>query len=153
MAIHRAGNCINGRLAKIFATIDGKVEEIAIAKSFESTVEKQKSEVNVMGDLWTQHKATGLSGSGTMNLFYCSPLFRKLMLDYGSTKIDSYFSLTFINNDPGSKAGIQTVVYSDVNIDSVSFGKGDADNAVLEEDIPFTFSGVEVVSHFKDTLE
>ncbi len=151
MSIHKAADCINGKFCKIFATIDGNVEEIAIAKTIEATVEKTKEEIRVMGDLWTQHKATGLSGSGTMTLYYCSPLFRKMMVGFEKTKKDSYFTMTIISNDEGSNAGTQTVILNDVNINSTVAAKGDVD-AILDEEIPFTFSGWSFPSHFNDSL-
>lgn len=148
MAIWRAANSINGRLCKCFATIDGRVEELFFAKSFEANIEKTKEEMNVMGDLWTHHKASGLSGSGSITLLYVTPVFRAMLKRYEVTKEDEYFNFTMVNNDPGSKAGIQTVILLDCNIDGSVAGKFDVESGALEEDIDFTFEGVEYPSQF-----
>lgn len=150
MAIWRAANSINGRLCKCFATIDGKVEELFFAKSFEANIEKNKEDVNVMGDLWTQHKASGLNGTGNFTIAYVSPVFRKMLKKYEQTKVDEYFNITVVNNDPGSKAGIQSVLLLDCNIDGSVASKFDVDAAVLDEDVNFTYSGVEYLSEFND---
>lgn len=153
MATHRAANCINGKLAKAYASIDGNVEELLYLKTYEANIEKGKTEVPVLGSFWIQHRAGSLRGSGTMTAYYCSPTFRKLIKRFEDEKRDIYFTLTIINDDPGSNAGIQTVVFNDVNIDSSVAAKFDVDSDVLEEDIPFTFSGIEYISHFNDSLE
>ena len=148
MAIWRAANSINGRLCKCFATIDGKVEELFFASSFEASIDKNKDEMGVMGDLWTHHKASSLSGSGNFTIKYASPVFRAMLKRYETTQVDEYFNITVVNNDPGSKAGIQTVVLLDCNIDGSVATKFDVDSGALEEDINFTFEGVEYPSQF-----
>ena len=125
MSILRAGNTINGKCCKAFATIDGKVEELFYIKSFNAEITKNKTEVPVMGDVWIQNKAGSLSGSGAITMKYLSPVFRKMMDRYATTMIDEYFDFTIVNDDPGSKAGI-------------------------EEDVNFTFSGVANISNFND---
>lgn len=150
MSILRAGNTINGKCCKAFATIDGKVEELSYLKSFNAEITKNKTEVPVMGDLWVQHKAGSLSGSGTMTMKYLSPVFRKMMDEYATTMVDEYFDMTIVNADPGSKAGIQTVTLLDCNIDGVVATKFDVESDSLEEDVAFTFSGVANISNFND---
>ena len=150
MSILRAGNTINGKCCKAFATIDGKVEELSYLKSFNAEITKNKTEVPVMGDLWVQNKAGSLSGNGTMTMKYLSPVFRKMMDEYATTMVDEYFDMTIVNADPGSKAGIQTVTLLDCNIDGVVATKFDVESDSLEEDVAFTFSGVANISNFKD---
>lgn len=150
MAIYRAANGINGKLCKAFATIDGKVEELCYIKSFNADITKNKTEVPVMGDVWVQHKTGSLSGSGTMTIRYGSPVFRQMMERYIKTQVDEYFNMTIVNNDPGSKAGIQSAILIDCNIDGVVATKMDVESDVLEEDIAFTFSGINYGSRFKD---
>ena len=148
MTIHRAANCVNGKLCKAFATIDGNVEELFWIKSFEATVEKSKAEVPVMGDLWMQHKAGGLSGTGNMTIYSGTPIFKKMMLEYETTHIDKYITLTIVNADPGSASGTQSVVLTDVNFDSTNVTKIDVESEALEEDMDFTFSGWNFPSHY-----
>ena len=150
MTILRAGNTINGKCCRAFATIDGKVEELFYIKSFNADITKNKTEVPVMGDLWVQHKAGSISGSGTMTMKYMSPVFRKMINKFATTHIDEYFNMMVVNDDPGSKAGIQSVTLNDTNIDGVVASKFDVESDSLEEDVSFTFSGVTNISEFND---
>ena len=150
MAIWREANSINGRLCKCFATIDGKVEELFFAQQFNADIEKTKEEKAAMGDLWMHHKASGFSGSGSMTIRYVTPVFRAMLKRYEVTKEDEYFNLTVVNNDPGSKAGIQSVLLLDCNIDGSVAGKFDVDSGVLDEEINFTFEGVDYLSTFNN---
>ena len=153
MTIYRASDSINGRLCKAFATIDGNVEELFFIKSFEANIEKTKSEVPVIGDLWLQHKAGGLSGSGSMTIRAGSPLFKRLISSYADTQIDQYFPLTIVNADPGSRRGIQSVTLLDVNFNGCNVTKMDVETDVLEEDYEFTFSGVKYIQEYNDSVE
>lgn len=149
MAMMRAANAVNGKLCKASATIDGKVHDLFYIKSFEATVEKSKTEIPIMGDLWVQHKAGGVSGSASITAYYISPIFRNMMYDYIKTQKDCYFTLVITNNDPGSEAGTQTLTLLDCNIDSVTAGKFDVETEALEEDIDLTFSGWDFIGKFK----
>ncbi|MFP3325521.1 phage tail tube protein, partial [Planococcus sp. SIMBA_160] len=55
----KAQNTISGKEGRLF--LDG--EELAFIKTFEANVEKNKSEVNVMGRRMTGHKTTGANGT------------------------------------------------------------------------------------------
>lgn len=153
MAIYRASDSINGKLCKAFATIDGNVEQLFYIKIFEANIEKTKSEVPVLGDLWMQHKAGGLSGSGSMTIRAGSPIFKKLISSYAETHIDTYFTLTIINDDPGSRRGIQSVTLLDVNMNGCNVTKMDVETDVLEEDYEFTFSGVKSIREYNSSVD
>lgn len=148
MAFLRAGDTISGQEGRAYATINGQVEEMFYIKSLEATIEKQKTEVRVLGKRGTQHKATGWSGSGTMTIYYVTTLFRQLMLDYVRNGKDTYFDVTIVNEDPTSSIGRQTVVLRGVNLDSVVAAKLDTEAEVLDEDIDFTFDDVDILDAF-----
>lgn len=152
MSMFEAPNAINGKLCKAFATIDGKVIDLFYIKSFEAKVEKGKSEIPIMGDLWIHHKGGSLSGTISMTVYYISPTFRDLIQSYGKTQIDTYFTMTIVNNDPGSKAGVQTLVLMECNLDSVTAGKFDVEADALEEDLEFTFSHMDYVTKFNEDI-
>lgn len=152
MAMFRASNAINGKLCKAYATINGQVADLCFVKTFEATVEKGKSDISTMGDLWLQHKAGSLSGAANMTIYYVSPIFRNMMQNFGNTQVDTYFTMTIVNADPGSAAGTQTLVLENCNIDSVVAGKFDVEADALEEDISLTFSGWSFISKFNETM-
>ena len=144
----KAGDIISGQEGKITAVIDGVVEVLGYVKSAEGTMEKQKSEIKVLGHRGTQHKTTGWSGSGSMNLYYITSIFRKMALKYAKTGVDTSFDLTVENNDPGSTVGKQTVVFYGCNTDSTTLAKLDVDNTELDEDLDFTFDDFDILDEF-----
>ena len=67
---------ISGKEGRAYAKIDGNNEEMFFAKSIEATVKKSKGQVKAIGMRMVGHKTTGAEGTGSMTLYYLSPLFR-----------------------------------------------------------------------------
>lgn len=150
MAFFRDQDAISGKMAKAYATINGRVYELFYAKSLEATIEKKKAEVPILGSTKTGQKATGWNGSGTMTIYYVTSLFRQLMLNFIKKGQDFYFDLQVINEDPSSSVGKQTAVLKECNLDSVVAAKFDiTTDDPLEEEVSFTFSDYEIISTFK----
>lgn len=148
MGFLKASDVISGQEGALTAVVDGNVENCAYVKSFEANFEKDKSEIRVLGRRGTQHKTNGWSGSGSMNLYYITSLFRMLALKYAKTGVDTSFTMTCVNEDPTSTVGKQTVVFYGVNLDSVALAKLDVDNTELDEDIDFTFDDFDILDQF-----
>lgn len=148
MGYLKAGDIISGQEGKITATINGVVETLAFVKNVEAIMEKQKSEIKVLGHRGTQHKTTGWSGSGSMNMYYITPLFRDMALKYAKTGVDTNFTMTVENNDPTSSVGKQTAVLYGCNIDASVIAKLDVDNTELDEDLDFTFDDFDILDKF-----
>lgn len=146
--ILNAGDTISGQEGKATAIINGEVRDMFYIKTIEATVEKNKQEVRTFGHRGVQHKATGWSGSGSMNMYYVTSDYVQLMVDYVKTGVDTYFTITFENNDPTSTIGSQIVTLSHVNINSTVVIKGDVENSVLDSDVEFTFEDIDLVQPF-----
>ena len=149
MAKLKSFDPISGKEGVAYAKINGNNEELFFAKTIEASVEKAKSEIKAIGRRMTGHKTTGMSGSGSMTLYYLTPLFRQMLKQYKDTGVDIYFDLVVENNDPSSSAGKQTTLLMDCNLDSVVLTKldGDSDDP-LEEDADFTFEDYDVLQEF-----
>lgn len=145
----KSTEAISGREGIAYAKINGNNEELFFAKTIEATVEYAKSEVKSIGRRMTGHKVMGMSGSGSMTLYYFTPLFRSLLRQYKETGVPPYFDLVVENNDPASPAGKQTVLLMDCNLDSVILTKldGDSDDP-LDEDVDFTFEDFDILQEF-----
>lgn len=144
----RAGDAISGQEGRAYATINGSVEEMFYAKTIEATAEKNKAEFKALGRRGVQSKAIGWTGTGSMTIYYATPLFRQMMLDYIKTGKDTYFDMTIVNEDPNSDLGKQTIVLKNVNLDSVIMAKIDVDAEFLDEEISFTFDDVDMLDSF-----
>jgi hypothetical protein len=144
-----APDTISGKEGRAYAKINGNNEELFFAKSIEANVDKNKSEVKSIGKRMTGHKVTGLNGTGSMTLYYMTPLFRSMIADYKKTGVDLYFDMVIENEDPQSSAGKQSTLLMVCNIDSTVLAKldGDSDDP-LEEDTDFTFEDFDILTPF-----
>ena len=64
--------------------------------------------------------------------------------------VDTYFELMLTNEDPTGDSGRQTVLLKDVNIEEMLIGKLDVDEAAMDEEMKFTFGGVELLDQFNE---
>lgn len=144
-----APDTISGKEGRAYAKINGNNEELFFAKTVEATVEKSKSEVKAIGKRMTGHKTTGGNGTGSMTLYYLSPLFRQMIKDWKDTGVDVYFDLVVENDDQESSAGKQSTLLIGCNLDSVTLAKldGDSDDP-LDEDVDFTFEDFDTLTPF-----
>ena len=122
-----APDTISGREGRAYAKINGNNEELFFAKSVEASVEKSKSEVKAIGKRMTGHKTTGANGTGSMTLYYLTPLLRQMLKEWKDTGVDVYFDLVVENDDPASSAGKQSILLMGCNLDSVVLTKLDGD--------------------------
>ena len=120
-----------------------------MVKTIEATVEKAKSEIKAIGRRMTGHKTTGMNGTGSMTLYYLTPLFRSYLKQYKDSGVDLYFDMVIENEDPTSAAGKQTTLLLNCNLDSTVLAKldGDSDDP-LEEDADFTFDDFDILTPF-----
>ena len=144
-----APDTISGREGRAYAKINGNNEELFFAKFVEACVEKSKSEVKAIGKRMTGHKTTGANGTGSMTLYYLTPLFRQMLKEWKDTGVDIYFDLVIENDDPASSAGKQSILLMGCNLDSVVLAKldGDSDDP-LDEDADFTFENFDILEAF-----
>lgn len=144
-----APDTISGKEGRAYAKINGNNEELFMAKTIEANVEKNKSEIKAIGKRMTGHKTTGANGSGSMTLYYMTPLFRAMIKQWKETGVDVYFDMVVENDDQESSAGKQTTLLIGCNLDSVVLAKldGDSDDA-LDEDVDFTFEDFDILTPF-----
>ena len=144
-----APDTISGKEGRAYAKIDGNNEDLFMAKTIEASVEKAKSEVKAIGKRMTGHKTTGGNGTGSMTLYYLTPLFRDMIKQWKETGVDIYFDMVIENEDPSSAAGKQSILLIGCNLDSVVLAKldGDSDDP-LDEDVDFTFEDFDILTPF-----
>lgn len=148
----KAGDAISGKEGELYATIDGEVTQVAECRNITATITKNKVDFKSLGHRGTQHKATGWDGSGSMTVYYVSSKWAKMLIDYAKDGTDVYFKLTIKNSDPTSSIGTQNVTLMDVNINGMDIAKLDTDADFLDASIDFTFSDVEMLSSFDDSV-
>ena len=126
-------NIMNGKdtvsasLAQCYITIEGTRYNFMQAINLEATLEKNKTEVPILGKTGKGNKATGWTGSGSATFHYNQSIFRDLLLRYKNTGEDIYFDIQITNEDPTAAVGRQTVILKSCNIDGGTLAKFDAD--------------------------
>ena len=144
-----APDTISGKEGRAYAKVNGNNEELFFAKTIEGSVEKAKSEVKAIGKRMTGHKTTGGNGTGSMTLYYLTPLFRSMIKQWKETGVDIYFDMVIENDDAESAAGKQSTLLIGCNLDSVVLAKLDADSDdPLDEDVDFTFEDFDILTPF-----
>ncbi|OLN21850.1 phage portal protein [Domibacillus antri] len=136
----RSGNTISGKEGRLF--LDG--EEMAYVKSFNANFNKNKVTVDVLGRRMQGHKTVGGSGDGTLVVYKVTSKFVKLAADYINKGIDQYFTFQEVLDDKSSGRGTERVTIYDVNFDSIPVAALNAEGAVLEEELPFTWEGIDL---------
>lgn len=145
----RARDVVSAPLAECYLKIDGKVYNFMQALSVEAKLEKNKTEVAILGQTGKGNKASGWKGTGTAKFYYNTSLFRELLYKYKKTGEDLYFDMTVTNEDPTSSVGRQTVILKDCNLDGGVLAKFDADSEILDEELDFTFEDFELKESFQ----
>ena len=143
-------DALNGKQGSAIMTIDGENHELFGAKKVNTDAEFQESDFKVIGTTLVQKKTTGVNLTGTMTIYYGTPLFIKMVQEYIKTGKIPYFDLQIENDDPSTSVGKQTVVYYNCKLSKVPLSILDADADFLEEEVGFSYTSIEVLNWFTD---
>ncbi|MDR0905760.1 MAG: phage tail tube protein [Oscillospiraceae bacterium] len=146
-------DAVNGKEGKGFLTIDGLIHEMFNIKKFNTNASFEESDFKVVGTRLVQKKTTGVKLDGTMTIYYGTPYFLDLLVQYLKTGRLPYFSLQITNNDPSTTVGTQTVAFYNVKLQKLPITQLDADTDALTMDVGFSFTSFEVLSRFNDPAE
>lgn len=150
MAFLLERDALNGKSGSAFLTIDGENHEIFQMKKFQSDAEFQEADFKVVGTTLVQKKTTGVTLTGSMTIYYGSPYFLNLLQQYLKTGKLPYFTLQIRNDDPSTTVGTQTVALYNCKLTKVPVAMLDSDSDWLEEEVTFSYTGLEVLDYFHD---
>ncbi len=112
----------------------------------EAKITKNKVDVRVVGRRSVGKKTTSWSGTGTLGIKEVTSAFKEMMLQYTAGGDDVYFSIQATNED--SRYGRETKILTGCNLDEITVALLTNDEALLEQEMPFTFDGVEMPEKF-----
>lgn len=144
-----ARDAVSAAMAECYVTIDGTRYNFMQAINLEAKIEKNKTEVPILGKSGRGNKSVGWRGKGSATAHYNQSVMRKLLEKYKDTGEDAYFEMQIINDDPTSAAGRQTVILTDCNMDGGILAKFDADGEYLDESFSFTFDDFLIEESFR----
>lgn len=140
---------LNGKLGQAFVTIDGQSQELFRAKKINVATNIQSTDVPVVGTTRIQEKATGVKQTGTMTIYYGTPLLTQMAITYAQTGVVTYFDLQVTNNDPTATVGIQTIVYYGCKLSGELLTSIiDVDVEMLEQECTFSYTTQAILSSF-----
>lgn len=143
-------DALNGKQGKAFLTLNGENHELFSIKKLQTDVEYQKADFKVVGTTTVQQKTTGAKKTGTMTIYYGTPLFIQMAQEYEKNGKVVYFDIQVENDDPATSVGSQTVVYYDCSLDKIPLSMLDSDSDFLEEEVSFSFTSFEVLDNFNN---
>lgn len=140
---------LNGKLGQAFVTIDGQSQELFRAKKINAATNIQSTDVPVVGTTRIQEKATGVKQTGTMTIYYGTPLLTQMAVTYAQTGVVTYFDLQVTNNDPTATVGTQTIVYYGCKLTGELLTSIiDVDVEMLEQECTFSYTTQAILSSF-----
>ena len=144
-------DAINGKDGKATILRDGKLLDIFNARNIQVNADLQSEDFVVVGTRIVQTKTTGIRYQGSMEIYYGSPIFLDMLMDYQNGNGLPYFTLNIENDDKTATVGTQTVALYDCKLSgNVPIAKLDASSNQMTETVNFSFSRVEVLNKFKD---
>ncbi|ASS76816.1 phage portal protein [Tumebacillus algifaecis] len=143
-----AQDAISGKEGRSYTIIDGQVEEMFYCKNIQIDAEFDEAEFKSFGHRGTQTKITGWKGTGSLDIYYATSIFRKIALRYIKTGIVTYFDIQVVNDDPSSSIGKQTVIIRNVTLSKVTMAKLDLDSEFLDESMDFKYSDIDILDEF-----
>lgn len=146
-------DALNGKQGKAIATVNGENHELFQLKKLNADAEFTEADFKVVGTTLVQKKTTGVNYTGTMTIYYGSPLFIKMVSDYQKTGQVTFFNIQVENEDPGTSVGKQTVTLQNCKLSKVPIAILDSDTDFLEEEVGFSFTGIEVLNWFNDPAQ
>lgn len=145
----KAGDTIAASMASCYATIGDRRYNFMHMISLKATIKKQKTKVPILGQPGKGNKSTGWAGEGEATCHYNTSVLRELAVQYAKTGEEITIDIQITNEDPSTSVGRQTTILRDVNFDDMVVAQFDADGEYLDEDLKFTFDGVDMPEGFK----
>jgi thiol-disulfide isomerase/thioredoxin len=143
-------DALNGKQGKAFLTLNGEINELFSIKKLQTDVEYQKADFKVVGTTTVQQKTTGAKKTGSMTIYFGTPLFIQMAQEYERNGKVIYFDIQVENDDPATSVGKQTVVYYGCSLDKIPLSMLDSDSDFLEEEVGFSFTSFEVLNNFNN---
>jgi hypothetical protein len=149
-----ARDTINGAEGAAFITIDGKNKPLVGLRNIRAGAEIQSNPMRVVRTRKTQNKNSGVTMSGTGNVYYGTPLFTQILLKYIEEGISTPFSIQIINDDPAVSVGTQNMIFYDCELTGeIPLAILDDEQAMLAFDFNFSIGDVDMMSSFTEPAQ
>lgn len=146
-----ASDTVNGAEGQIFITVNGRNTEVAGMRNITTTASIQSEDMRVIGTRKTQEKHSGVKLTGTGNIYYGSPIFLDMVLEYINTGVMPEFDIQIINNDPATSIGTQNMAYFGCKLTGdIPLSILNDEETMLNFDFNFTVGDVSKLESFSE---
>ena len=144
-----AKDTVNGAEGSVVITQNGKNMVIASMKNITTNAEIQSSDMRVVGTRTIQAKNNGAKLTGTGNIYYGSPIFTSMVLQYIQTGVMPQFDIQITNSDPTTSVGSQVMAYYGCTLTgTIPLSILNDEEAMLNYDFNFAYTSVAQLSSF-----
>lgn len=154
MAYLLAQDTVNGAEGSIVITQDGKNVVVAGMKNIQIVADVQSEEMRVIGTSTIQQKPNGAVLSGSGNIYYGTPLFTQMVMQYMKTGVMPRFDIQITNSDKASSVGRQVMaVYGCTLTGEIPIAVLDDEETMLNYDFEFAYTRAELLESFHDPAQ
>lgn len=147
----KARDTINGAEGSAFITQNGRNIEIACLRNIVVQSAIQSNDMRVVGTRKIQEKISGVKLTGSGNVYYGTPIFSDMVLQYIRTGVMPEFDLQIVNNDPTTTVGTQNMIYTGcVLTGNIPLSVLNDEEAMLNFDFTFTVGDVAQIESFSE---
>ena len=141
---------ISGKEGKAYAIIDNEYVQILGLRKYECKAQVQKTTVSQVGTPNEQDKMKGLKWAVTLDYYYGSNIWVKLIMQYKRTGVFPDIKIVSINDDKQSSYGKQEVMIKGFVPDEVLISSLDESTASLEASLNGSASDCDILVNFND---
>ena len=127
---------------------NGQNIELFHLRKLDAGADWQESDFRVVGTRIIQIKTNGVRYAGTMELYYGTPAFLQMLLEYQNEGKIPYFTIQVINDDKTATVGRQEVLLENAKFNHVPVAMLDADSDALAFQTGFSYTKVTAISQF-----
>ncbi|HHV09255.1 MAG TPA: phage tail tube protein [Clostridiales bacterium] len=144
----RLSDTITAQEGTAIITIDGQNRELFEISSLRAQLDMVVQERRMLGHRMTQHKVTGVTGTGSATLYFMNSEQLNLAIDFIKNGTRSNIKLKVKNNDPQSTVGVQEVVLSNVIFNTIPVTALEESEDPITFDSDFTFDDITNLKSF-----
>lgn len=145
----KSNQIVSAKQAKCYLTFEGKRYHLFNAINVQAEITKTKKEFAILGKTGNGNRSTGWKSKAKAKFYRNNPIFVEMLEKFKETGEDIYFDMQFVNEDPASEVGRQSVILIDCNIDGGVLASFDAEGDFLTDEIDFTFEDFKIPEKFK----
>jgi hypothetical protein len=148
MAYTKLADTISAQEGTAYITLDGVTRELFEISSLRAQLDLVVQERRMLGSRMTQHKVTGVTGSGSATLYFMNSEQLNQTINYIKNGTRGNITLLVTNNDPQSSVGEQKVKLSNVIFNTIPVAALEESDDPVTFDSDFTFDGIDRENSF-----